>query len=100
MNSSPLDRRIAAVRQFNRFYTLKLGVLSDAFLNTLFSLTEARVLYALAHRDGATATWLGQELGLDAGYVSRILRDFERQGLILRRPAPHDGRQSLISLPS
>jgi len=98
MNASAFDRRIAAVRRFNRFYTQKLGVLSEAFLNTPFSLTEARVLYALAHRDGATATWLGRELDLDAGYLSRILRDFERQGLILRNPSPQDGRQTLISL--
>jgi DNA-binding MarR family transcriptional regulator/GNAT superfamily N-acetyltransferase len=100
MNASPLDRRIAAVRRFNRFYTQKLGVLSEGFLNTPFSLTEARVLYVLAHRDGATATWLGRELDLDAGYLSRILRDFERQGLILRSQSPQDGRQTLISLTS
>jgi DNA-binding MarR family transcriptional regulator/GNAT superfamily N-acetyltransferase len=96
--SSSLDRRIAAVRHFNRFYTQKLGVLSEAFLDTPFSLTEARVLHALAHRDGATATWLGRELDLDAGYLSRILRDFERQGLILRSQSSQDGRQTLISL--
>ena len=98
MYSSPFDRRIAAVRRFNRFYTQKLGVLSDGFLNTPFSLTEARVLHALAQRDGATATWLGRELDLDAGYLSRVLRDFERQGLITRSPSPQDGRQTLISL--
>jgi DNA-binding MarR family transcriptional regulator/GNAT superfamily N-acetyltransferase len=98
MNSSPFDRRIAAVRRFNRFYTQKLGVLSEGFLDTPFSLTEARVLHALAHRDGATATWLGRELDLDAGYLSRILRDFERQGLITRHQSPQDGRQTLISL--
>src|ERR1700728_1700841 len=98
MNASPFDRRIAAVRRFNRFYTQKLGVLSEAFLNTPFSLTEARVLHALAHRDGATASWLGHELDLDAGYLSRILRDFERQGLIVRSPSSQDGRQTFISL--
>ena len=98
MNASLFDRRVAAVRRFNRFYTLKLGVLAEGFLNTPFSLTEARVLHALAHRDGATATWLGRELDLDAGYLSRILRDFERQGLILRSQSLQDGRQTLISL--
>ena len=98
MNTSPFEQRIAAVRRFNRFYTQKLGVLSEGFLNTPFSLTEARVLHALAHRDGATATWLGRELDLDPGYLSRILRDFERQGIILRSPSPQDGRQTLISL--
>jgi DNA-binding MarR family transcriptional regulator/GNAT superfamily N-acetyltransferase len=98
MNASPLDRRIAAMRCFNRFYTQKLGVLSETFLNTPFSLTEARVLQALAQRDGATATWLGRELDLDAGYLSRILRDFERQGIISRHQSSQDGRQTLISL--
>ncbi len=98
MNASSLERRIAAVRRFNRFYTQRIGVLSEAFLNTPFSLTEARVLHALAHRDGATATWLGRELDLDAGYLSRILRDFERQGFILRSPSLQDARQAMISL--
>ena len=100
MNVSPFERRIAAVRRFNRFYTVKLGVLSEAFLNTPFSLTEARVLHALAHRDGATATWLCRELDVDAGYLSRILRDFERQRLIERTQSPQDGRQTLVSLTS
>src|ERR1700719_2067594 len=98
MNASAVDRRIAAVRRFNRFYTQRIGVLAEAYLNTPFSLTEARVIYAVAHRDGATATWLGHELDLDAGYLSRILRDFERRQLIARSPSPRDRRQSLISL--
>ena len=96
--AAEIERRIAAIRRFNRFYTVKLGVLSETFLNTPFSLTECRVLQALAHRDGATATWLGRELDLDPGYLSRLLRDFERQGLILRNPSPQDGRQTMISL--
>ncbi|HWB52274.1 MAG TPA: bifunctional helix-turn-helix transcriptional regulator/GNAT family N-acetyltransferase [Stellaceae bacterium] len=98
MSSSPFDRRIAAVRRFNRFYTQKLGVLAEGFLDTPFSLTEARVLHALAHHDGATAAWLCRELDLDAGYLSRILRDFERQELITRHQSRQDGRQTLISL--
>src|SRR6202051_1759802 len=100
MTASALDRRIAAVRRFNRFYTQKIGVLPEAYLNTPFSLTEARVLHAVAHRDGATATWLGRELDLDPGYLARILRDFERRELIVRSPSRHDGRQALISLTS
>jgi DNA-binding MarR family transcriptional regulator/GNAT superfamily N-acetyltransferase len=98
MNASSLDRRIAAMRRFNRFYTQKLGVLSETFLDTPFSLTECRVLQALAQRDGATATWLARELDLDPGYLSRILRDFERQGLIIRNQSSQDARQTLISL--
>ena len=98
MNASPFERRIASVRRFNRFYTVKLGVLAETFLSTPFSLTECRVLQALAHRDGATATWLCRELDVDAGYLSRILRDFERQGLIQRTQSLQDGRQTLVSL--
>jgi DNA-binding MarR family transcriptional regulator/GNAT superfamily N-acetyltransferase len=93
-----IERRIAAIRRFNRFYTVKLGVLSEHFLDTPFSLTECRVLQALAQRDGATATWLGRELDLDPGYLSRLLRDFERQQLIQRTPSLQDGRQTMISL--
>jgi DNA-binding MarR family transcriptional regulator/GNAT superfamily N-acetyltransferase len=96
--SAALDHRVAAVRRFNRFYTQKIGVLQEALLRSPFSLTEARVLYELAHRDGATATWLARELELDPGYLSRILRGFQRQGLVERVPSPQDGRQSLVSL--
>jgi len=96
--SSALDRRIAAVRRFNRFYTQKIGVLQEALLRSPFSLAEARVLYELAHRDGATATWLADALELDPGYLSRILAGFQRRHLIERNPSPQDGRQNLISL--
>lgn len=89
---------VAAVRRFNRFYTQRLGVLQEAWLDSPFTLTEARVLYELTQRAEATATDIGTELGLDAGYLSRLLRSFEKQGLIARRPSPDDARQSLVSL--
>lgn len=89
---------IAAVRRFNRFYTQRLGVLQEAWLDSPFTLTEARVLYELTQRDEATATDIGTELGLDAGYLSRLLRSFEKQGLITRRPSAEDARQSFLSL--
>lgn len=95
---SNLDETIAAMRRFNRFYTQHLGVLQEAWLDSPFSLTEARVLYELTQHDAMTATEIGSALGIDAGYLSRMLRDFEGKGLIQRRAAPQDARQTLISL--
>jgi DNA-binding MarR family transcriptional regulator/GNAT superfamily N-acetyltransferase len=89
---------IAAVRRFSRFYTSQLGLLNEGLLNSDFSLTEARVLYELAHREALTATDLRRDLGLDAGYLSRILNAFDRRGLITRAALPRDGRQMLLTL--
>ncbi|NHC34352.1 bifunctional helix-turn-helix transcriptional regulator/GNAT family N-acetyltransferase [Scytonema millei] len=91
-------RRIETVRRFNRFYTRQIGVLQEGLLSSPFSLAEARILYELAHRDRTTASELTKELGLDAGYLSRILRGFTQQGLIDRQPSETDGRQNSISL--
>jgi len=92
------DARADAVRAFNRFYTRQVGVLGDRLLGSPFSLTDMRVLYELAHRETPTATVLRHDLGLDAGYLSRILRSFEARKLVQRTAAPRDRRQNLLRL--
>lgn len=91
-------QRVEAVRRFNRFYTRRIGVLQEWLLASPFSLTEARVIYELAHHEDVTATRLAEELRLDPGYLSRILRQFEEGALVSRRPSETDGRRSLLSL--
>jgi DNA-binding MarR family transcriptional regulator/GNAT superfamily N-acetyltransferase len=98
MAATGLASHIEGVRRFSRFYTRRIGLLQEGLLGSPFSLAEARVIWELAHREAATATGLGADLGLDAGYLSRILRSLEAGGLIERRRSPQDGRQSLISL--
>jgi DNA-binding MarR family transcriptional regulator/N-acetylglutamate synthase-like GNAT family acetyltransferase len=93
-----LAARVHAVRSFNRFYTKRIGVLQQGWLGSPFSLAEARVLFELAHHQEPTATDLGRELGLDAGYLSRTLRGFERQGFVRRVRSDVDGRRTHLSL--
>jgi len=93
-----LEDRVGSVRRFSRFYTRSIGVLHEGLLGSPLSLTEGRVIWELAQRETATAAELAAELGLDAGYLSRILGGFERRGLIDRRPSQRDGRQSDIAL--
>ena len=93
-----LDERVAIVRRFSRFYTRRIGVLHEGLLGSPLSLTEGRVIWELAQRETATASELAAELGLDTGYLSRILGGFERRGLIDRRPSERDGRQVAIAL--
>lgn len=88
---------VKAVRRFNRFFTRRIGVL-DPYLGSELSLTDVRVLYELAHRPGVVARDLMQDLGLDAGYLSRILKRFGTAGWLARTPSPDDGRQNLLSL--
>jgi DNA-binding MarR family transcriptional regulator/GNAT superfamily N-acetyltransferase len=98
MSERDSDERISAVRAFNRFYTRKLGVLDQQLLKSPFSLSEARVLYELAHRDEPAAKEIGVELGLDPGYLSRIIQNFDENGLITRKPLASDRRQYRLAL--
>jgi DNA-binding MarR family transcriptional regulator/GNAT superfamily N-acetyltransferase len=98
MSAAALPDPVAAVRRFNRFYTRQMGLLDQGLLRSPFSLTEVRVLYEIAHRTAPTARAVGQELGLDAGYLSRILLRLRRAGLVTATPAAADRRQRLLAL--
>ena len=89
--SPSTEARIAAIRRFSRFYTSVIGALREGLLDSRFSLTEARVLFELANRNEVTASMLGRDLNLDAGYLSRILQRFAQERLVERavsRPSP------------
>ncbi|HET7239812.1 MAG TPA: helix-turn-helix domain-containing GNAT family N-acetyltransferase [Gemmatimonadales bacterium] len=90
--------QVAAVRRFNRFYTRQMGLLEDGLLHSPFSLTEVRVLYEIAHRTAPTASAIGEELGLDPGYLSRLLQRLRKAGLVSATAAAGDRRQRLLGL--
>jgi DNA-binding MarR family transcriptional regulator/N-acetylglutamate synthase-like GNAT family acetyltransferase len=91
-------QRIAAVRRFNRYYTRQIGVLRKGYLDSPYSLGEMRVLYEIAHGKRPTASDIGRALDLDAGYLSRVLRNFEKRRLISRTTSAKDARQSHLAL--
>lgn len=87
-----------AMRRFSRFYTRKIGVLEEGYNGTELSLSEARVIYELAQREGATASVLVEALGVNPGYVSRMVKGLAARGLVARSPAPDDARQQNLQL--
>ena len=89
---------IDRIRSFNRFYTRQLGLLDESLDGSGFTLTEARILFELAHRGATTASELSRDLGLDGGYLSRILARFDADGIIRRKPSRADGRRSSLEL--
>lgn len=98
MQTETTEERIGVVRQFNRFFTRKIGVLREGLLHSPYTLTEARILFELGHRNSVTASDLCRELGLDPGYLSRILARLEQQGLLEKVRPDNDGRQRLLQL--
>ncbi len=90
--------RVNAVCRFNRFYTPLIGLLGKGYLDSPFTLAEVRVLYELAHRDSPTASQIGKAIGLDAGYLSRMLLSFRKRGFLARKPSENDARRSHLSL--
>ena len=93
-----MEERVEAVRRFNRFFTRRIGVLGEGLLESPYTLTEARILFEVAHREGAAASDLARELGLDRGYMSRVLAGLERRGLIEKSRSEEDGRRLRLSL--
>lgn len=89
---------VETVRRFNRFYTRQIGLLDEVLLRSPFTLPEARVVYEIAHHEETTATHLASELGLDGGYLSRILHTLEAEGFVAKRYSEADRRQRLVSL--
>lgn len=95
---SELASRVAEVRAFNRFYTRLIGVLGDSHLESPYSLAQVRVLYELANQPAPTATTLCNELALDPGYLSRMLRELERRGLVTKQRSTSDARRQQLAL--
>lgn len=93
-----LADRIDTIRAFNRDYTRRIGVLNEGLLDTPYTLAESRLLWELAHHEGATASTLARELELDPGYLSRLLRRLREQGLVQTTRSATDGRQTHLSL--
>lgn len=91
-------KQIDEVRAFNRDYTRRIGVLSQRHLGSPYTLTQARVLYEIAHRPGVTAGTLARELGLDRGYLSRLLKGFAAAKLLAREVASADARRQHLKL--
>ena len=98
MAATSLASRIEAVRRFSRFYTRRIGVLEETLLHSPFTLPEGRLVYEIANRDRSTAQELCRDLGLDPGYVSRLLQGLEKRGCIGRKRSTADKRQTELTL--
>ncbi len=93
-----LKNRIATIRKFNRFYTNILGLLGNHFLDSNFSLAEVRVLHEIEKNSGCTSKMLTDTLSMDSGYLSRIIKQFEKYGMITKERSPEDGRAFILKV--
>jgi DNA-binding MarR family transcriptional regulator len=98
LQDDDLHGQTQTLRRFNRYYTLRLGLLRRRYLQSEFSLSEARILYELAQKSEVTAASLLRSLSLDAGYMSRLLTSLEKRGLVRRKPSHQDGRARFLKL--
>lgn len=98
MSGKVQEERAEKIRRFNRLYTRRIGLLNEHLLESEYSLTEARILYELAHRPALTSADLCRELGLNAGYVSRVVAGFEKKGLLVKTRSDADARAAQLSL--
>lgn len=98
MHQDATIEKVLAVRQFNRFYTKEFGFLQKRILSSSYALVEARVLYEIANRDNTKASEIAEHLELDAGYLSRIIKKFETNGLVAREQCPVDSRCQKLAL--
>jgi DNA-binding MarR family transcriptional regulator/N-acetylglutamate synthase-like GNAT family acetyltransferase len=97
-SGGPDGEAVRAVREFNRFYTNVIGLLRGKYLDTPYSLTEARLLFELAQQDTSEVADLRRVVDIDPGYLSRILARFESDGLIARQRSAADARRQVIRL--
>jgi len=98
MTENNIEQTIHDIRRFNRMYTMKIGLLNKGLLKTRFSLSQARVIFEIAQQEKTNSSEIAQKLGLDNGYLSRILSGFKKDGLITKEKSNIDGRQWILKL--
>lgn len=94
------EKDIQSIRDFNRFYTNIIGLVDNHILDSPYSLPEARVLYELSHHQPCTASTIMASITMDKGYLSRVLKSFEKKGLLVRKQSKDDGRATTLVLTS
>ncbi|MFZ1806568.1 MAG: MarR family winged helix-turn-helix transcriptional regulator [Cyclobacteriaceae bacterium] len=94
------EKEIQQVRDFNRYYTSIIGALDKHYLNSPFSLPEGRILFELHNLQPCSASKLIEAAKMDKGYLSRVLKSFQKKGILTRRQSKNDGREFQLMLTS